>query len=293
MRLESKGYIFSTDEVIYKKVDEILDFKIGDVRNIESLLPVMRNVDIIINAAALKQVPTCEYFPYEAVLTNIMGAQNIVSIIANYEISVETVVCISTDKACKPINVMGMTKALQERIFIEGNLKCPKTRFVGVRYGNVLASRGSVIPYFINQISNNKPITITDKRMTRFFLSLDDAVDVIFFAIEKAKRGQIIIPKPPSAYIEDVARVLIGRRKIKKEYIGIRPGEKIHEIMISEEECYRTIDLGKFYAIETVFPESRPAKNNQSSINKEFTSADNLMTLNQIKTLLQNNNLTI
>ena len=291
MRLEWKRKAVATDEIIYHQADEILDFQIGDVRDLKSIHGVLRNVDIVINAAALKQVPTCEYFPYEAVRTNVEGPQNIVTAIANNGCKVDTVVCVSTDKACKPVNVMGMTKAIQERIFMQGNMKCPETRFVGVRYGNVLASRGSVIPLFINQIQNGGPVTITNPNMTRFLLSLDDAVDTIFFAVKEAERGEIIIPKPPSALVEDVADVIIGNRSIDKQNIGIRPGEKIHEILVSEEECFRTINRGDYFAIQTVFPEFRSTSQQADLLEKEFSSADNLMSTSDIRNLLEKNNL--
>ena len=221
------------------------------------------------------------------------GPQNIVTAIANNGCKVDTVVCVSTDKACKPINVMGMTKAIQERIFMQGNMRYPETRFVGVRYGNVLASRGSVIPLFINQIQNGGPVTITNPTMTRFLLSLDNAVDTIFFAVKEAERGELIIPKPPSALVEDVADVIIGNRSIDKQNIGIRPGEKIHEILISEEECFRSISRGDYFVIQTVFPEFRSTVQQEGFLEKEFSSADNLMSTSEIKSLLKKNNLLV
>ena len=292
MRLDFKRKTVATDEIIFHQTEEILEFRIGDVRDFHSIEGVLKNIDIVINAAALKQVPTCEYFPFEAVRTNIEGAHNIITAIVNNDLDVETVVGVSTDKACKPINVMGMTKSIQERIIIEGNLRCPDTRFIVVRYGNVLASRGSVIPLFINQIKQGGPVTITDSRMTRFLLSLDSAVDLIFIAIKNSKIGQTIIPKPPSVLMEDVVDVLIGDRNIKKEYIGIRPGEKIHEILISEEECIRTRDCGKYYAIDPVFPELHPWVG-ESDIITEYNSCDNLFNKSEIKTLLEKNNLLV
>lgn len=293
MRLEWKRKAVATDEIIYHQAEEILEFRIGDVRDFHSIEGALKDVDVVINAAALKQVPTCEYFPYEAVRTNIEGAHNIVTAIANNGFEVDTVVCVSTDKACKPINVMGMTKAIQERIFIEGNLKCPETKFIGVRYGNVLSSRGSVIPLFIDQIKHGGPVTITDSRMTRFLISLDEAVDTIFFAIKEASRGETIVPKPPSALMEDVVNVIIGDRNIEKQFIGIRPGEKIHEKLISEEECFRTINRGDYFAIQTVFPEFRSTLQQADILEKEFSSADNLMCTSDIKSLLEKNNLLV
>ena len=162
------------------------------MRDFDSVAAVLRDADVVFNAAALKQVPTCEYFPYEAVRTNIGGAENIVRAIQKHRLPVETVVGISTDKACKPVNVMGMTKAIQERVFIQGNMRCPDTRFVCVRYGNVLASRGSVIPLFHDQIRNGGPVTVTTPEMTRFLLSLDQAVDTVFAAVRSgAARGDL------------------------------------------------------------------------------------------------------
>lgn len=293
MRLDWKRKAVATDEIIFRQAEELLEFRIGDVRDFHSIQSALNNVDIVINAAALKQVPTCEYFPFEAVRTNIDGAHNIVKAIENNGYEVDTVVCVSTDKACKPINVMGMTKAVQERIFITGNLRCEKTRFIGVRYGNVLSSRGSVIPLFIDQIKHGRPVTITDPRMTRFLLPLDKAVDTLFFAIKEAKRGEIIVSKPPSALIEDVVNVMIGDRNIEKQFMGIRPGEKIHEILISEEECFRTIDRGDYYAIQPIFPECRTSKQSENHLEKEFSSADNLLSTLEIKRLLEENNLLI
>ena len=168
MRLKYQNKAKSTDEVIFNNFNELLEFRIGDVRDYHSVLSAIKNSDLVINAAALKQVPSCEYFPYEAVNTNITGAENIVKTIKENNLNVETVLCVSTDKACKPVNVMGMTKSIQERIFVSANILCPDTKFICVRYGNVIASRGSVIPLFHEQIMLGGPITITVKDMTRF-----------------------------------------------------------------------------------------------------------------------------
>ena len=203
--------------------------------------PSLREVDIVVNAAAMKQVPTCEYFPYEAVRTNIEGAENIVRAIQKHNLPVETVVGVSTDKACKPVNVMGMTKAIQERVFIQANMRCPNTRFVCVRYGNVLASRGSVIPLFHEQIRNGGPVTITTPDMTRFLLSLDDAVG---HGLRRDHRtacpGETYVPRAPPLEDRRHRRGADRRPRHQDEGDGIRPGEKIHEIMVSEEEAYRT-----------------------------------------------------
>src|SRR4029079_12332051 len=180
----------STDEVIYNNFRNVLEFRIGDVRDYGDVCSVLKAADIVVNAAALKQVPTCEYFPAQAIMTNCLGAANIVRAIEQNGYAVETVVGVSTDKACKPVNVMGMTKSLQERIFVSANVLNPKTRFICVRYGNVLASRGSVIPLFHEQIRNGGPVTLTDTRMTRFLLSLEEAVDTVLAALRGARPGE-------------------------------------------------------------------------------------------------------
>lgn len=245
-----------TDEVIYNNFNNTVSFIIGDVRNYNDVVSALRDVDIVLNTAALKQVPSCEYFPYQAIDTNLNGPNNIVNAINNFKIPVETVVGISTDKACQPINVMGMTKALQEKIFLTANLNNLKTRYICVRYGNVLASRGSVIPLFLTQIQSGGPVTITDERMTRFLLSLNNAVDLIFNAILKGNAGETFIPIVPSAKMTDLAKVLIGDRDIEILTTGIRPGEKIHESLISAEEMLRAWKIDDFtYVINSVLPE--------------------------------------
>lgn len=286
MRLDYKQQRAATEEIIYDRAEDMLDFHIGDVRNYSSITNVIRNVDVIIHAAALKQVPTCEYFPYEAVLTNLVGSQNIVRAIQESNAPVETVVGVSTDKACKPVNVMGMTKAIQERILIRANMNCPDTRFICVRYGNVLASRGSVVPLFQEQIRNGGPVTITTPEMTRFLLSLDQAVDTVFAALREANRGEIYIPRIPSAKVIDLASVLIGKRKIEKKIIGVRPGEKAHEILVSEEEAPRTVSRGEYYyVILPILPELRVGKATQV-LSSEYSSADNLVNKEDLRTLL-------
>jgi len=210
----------------------------------------------------LKQVPTCEYFPFEAIQTNLIGAQNLARAIRETRTSVETVVGISTDKACKPINVMGMTKAIMERILIEANIGC-ETRFACVRYGNVIASRGSVVPLFREQIANGGPVTLTMKEMTRFLLTLDQAVDTVLAAVRSARAGETYVPRVPAARVEELADVMIEglsrassrERPIEKVFTGIRPGEKVHEIMVSDEECYRTIGRDGYYVIRPMLPE--------------------------------------
>jgi FlaA1/EpsC-like NDP-sugar epimerase len=294
MRLEYQNGKYATDEVIYNNFRRQLEFRIGDVRNYHSVAAAVRDAHVVINAAALKQVPTCEYYPYEAVMTNIMGAENIVRVIQEHSLDVETVVGVSTDKACKPVNTMGMTKALQERVFIQANMRCSKTRFVCVRYGNVLASRGSVIPLFHEQIRRGGPVTITTQDMTRFLLSLDDAVNTIFAAVQGAAPGETYVPRVPSARVVDLAQVLIGDRPIQVQIVGIRPGEKIHEIMVSEEEAYRTTPRGQWYAIRPMLPELNSEINDPvPCLEKEYSSADGIMTFKEISQLLETNKLTL
>lgn len=285
MRVEYETRKNPTDEIIYNNFKRILEFRIGNVRDLEAIKSAIDGVDIVINAAALKQVPSCEYFPWEAAQTNIAGAENIVRAIKNSHHKVETVVGVSTDKACKPVNVMGMTKAIQERVFIAANISLPKTRFICVRYGNVLASRGSVIPFFHEQICNGGPVTVTTKDMTRFLLPLDKAVDTIFAALINAKPGETFIPIVPSFKIINVARSLIGTRNTKIKIIGIRPGEKKYEILISDEEAFRTRKCGKHYAILPMLPELATTKI-KPAIEKEYSSADHPMTLKETRELL-------
>ena len=211
MRLRFLHRTAATDDVIYQHARDLLAFRIGDVRDYETLLEAVRDTDIVIHAAALKQVPTCEYFPVEAVRTNVLGADALVRATLSPGAHVETVIGISTDKACKPINVMGMTKAVMERILVEANLRQPATRFACVRYGNVVASRGSVVPLFLEQIAHGGPVTVTLKEMTRFLLTLDRAVDTVLAALGEAKPGEIYVPKVPAARMVDLAEVLDRR----------------------------------------------------------------------------------
>ncbi|MDI6877680.1 MAG: polysaccharide biosynthesis protein [Methanomicrobiales archaeon] len=292
MRLRYLNRKNATDEIIYNNFLRLLEFRIGDVRDYHSISSVLHGVDVVINAAALKQVPVCEYFPFEAVRTNIEGPENIIRSIREHHLPVSTVVGISTDKACKPINVMGMTKAIQERLLIHANMDCPDTRFICVRYGNVLASRGSVIPLFHEQIRSGGPVTITTLDMTRFLLSLDQAVDTIFAALIEANRGETYIPKVPSANVMDIAKILIGERPIKTVVTGIRPGEKIHEILVSEEEAHRTIERGNYYVILPVLPELRDSEY-KDTLSREYSSADNIMNYEQLKIQLEQHGLLI
>lgn len=287
MRTEYQTRAIGVSNYVYRNFHELVTFRIGDIRDYASLSAALRGVDIVFNAAALKQVPTCEYFPYEATLTNVVGPHHIVQAIRELNLPVETVVGISTDKACKPVNVMGMTKAIQERLFIEANLECPTTRFICVRYGNVLASRGSVIPLFIEQIRNGGPLTITTPDMTRFLLSLNRAVDTVFAALSQARRGETYIPRVPSAKVTDIATALIGNRPVETRIVGIRPGEKTHEILVSEEEAHRTVERDEgYYIILPALPELQDPAETRPRLTKEFSSAEHLLNLDEIKQLL-------
>ncbi len=290
MRLDFLNKDSSTDEVIYNNFLNLLEFRIGDVRDYSSVVSLIKDADIVINAAALKQVPSCEYFPYEAVRTNVEGAENIVRAIREHGFPVETVVGVSTDKACKPVNVMGMTKAVQEKVFIAANVLCPKTRFVCVRYGNVLASRGSVIPLFHKQIKDGGPVTITTDNMTRFLLPLDRAVDTVYNAIERALPGETFVPRAPATNIVTLAKALIEERNIPITVTGIRPGEKVDEIMFSDEEAPRAYQSGDFYAIQPMLPELvKEFKTGDRT--KEYSSADELMNLEETHAYLKTHGL--
>ena len=213
----------------------------------------MREIDVVFHAAALKQVPLCEYHVWEAVQTNIIGAQNVIQ--AALEEEVEKVIAISTDKAVKPVNAMGMSKAIQEKLFTAANFHkaSKKTVFACVRYGNVVGSRGSVIPLFKRQIESGGPVTITDPEMTRFILTLSEAIDLVFRAVTKAVGGEVFVLKIPAALVMDIAQVMVEslapRRGIPVRTIGVRPGEKIHEVLISEAEAVRTIEEDSTYTI--------------------------------------------
>lgn len=294
LRLEYLHKENTTDDVVYHNVRERLSFHIGDVRDASSLVGPLRSADVVFNAAALKQVPTCEYFPSEAVMTNIIGAHNIVRVIREQNLPVETVVGVSTDKAVQPVNVMGMTKSLQERVFLAANIDIPDTRFVLVRYGNVLASRGSVIPYFHEQIRIGGPLTITDERMTRFLLSLEDAVDVVLAAVDEGRPGETYIPRVPAARIIDVARALIEERPIDTKIVGIRPGEKLHECLVSGEESVRTFVRGKYYVIAPILPELAERSNYQGpALDKAYMSDGDLMDFEGTKALLERHRLMV
>jgi FlaA1/EpsC-like NDP-sugar epimerase len=293
MRLFYQYKAATTDDVIYRNAEQLLRFHVGDVRDYHAVNAALREADVVFNAAALKQVPTCEHFPFEAVQTNIIGAENIVRAIRENKLPVETVVGVSTDKACKPINVMGMTKAIQERILAQANMDCQHTRFVCVRYGNVLASRGSVIPLFHYQIRNGGPVTITTREMTRFLISTDEAVDLVFAAVQKANKGETFIPRVPSARVADMAEVLIGDRPVETVFTGIRPGEKIHEILVSEEEVHRTVQRGNQLVIMPIHPELRTVKGKEKTIESEYSSVNNLITKSELGKLLKEHKLLV
>lgn len=248
--------IFSRDE---KKQDDLrkiinndkVKFFIGDVRDKDSLISAVRGVDYIFHAAALKQVPSCEFFPIEAIKTNILGTDNVLSLAEDF--GVKKVVILSTDKAVYPINAMGMSKALMEKVMIAKSriLDSNKTIFCGTRYGNVMASRGSVIPLFIDQIKENKTLTLTNPNMTRFMMTLEDAVDLVLYAFDNGNQGDLFVQKAPSATIETLAKALIELydSKSKIKIIGARHGEKLYETLVSQEDMVKADDLGEYYRI--------------------------------------------
>jgi len=248
--------IFSRDE---KKQDDLrksinsnkVKYYIGDVRDAASVDMAVKNVDYIFHAAALKQVPSCEFFPLEAVKTNILGTENVLSAAEKYQ--VKKVVVLSTDKAAYPINAMGMSKALMEKVMVakSRNLDDSKTIFCGTRYGNVMASRGSVIPLFIDQIKSGKSLTVTDLEMTRFMMTLEDAVDLVLYAFENAKQGDIFVQKAPAATVETLAKALfeLYASEYKISLIGTRHGEKKYETLVNFEDMLKAEDLGNYYRI--------------------------------------------
>jgi len=287
MKLQWKNMKVATDDIYYHNFEEILDFRVGDVRDFESVTRSVKQSNIVIHAAALKQVPICEYFPQESVQTNIRGVQNIIRSIIEHENCVDTVIAISTDKACKPVNVYGMCKAVQERLIIEANLHCTSTKFICARYGNVAASRGSVIPLFKEQISTGRPVTITTKEMTRFLLTMEQATDIVFDALLTGKAGDTYIPNLVSFNVLDLAQLMIGNSNTGIKFIGIRPGEKIHEILISEEEIPRTTRKGNYYIIHPILPELSSRRMTKSPLNKEFSSADNVISRKELHQFLK------
>ncbi len=271
--------IFSRDEKkqddmrheFQAKMPEVADkikFYIGDVRSLESVKGAMHGVDYIFHAAALKQVPSCEFFPMEAVRTNVIGTDNVLT--AAIEAGVKSVICLSTDKAAYPVNAMGITKALEERVAVAKSrtVSPDKTKICCTRYGNVMCSRGSVIPLWIKQIKEGKPITITEPKMTRFIMSLDEAVDLVLFAFENGVSGDILVQKAPACTIETLAKAvkeLFGSNDEIK-VIGIRHGEKMYETLLTNEECANAIDMGDFYRV--------PSDNRSLNYDKYFNDGD-------------------
>ena len=237
----------------YPEYAEKIKFYIGDVRNIDSIRPAMVGVDYIFHAAALKQVPSCEFFPMEAVRTNVIGTENVLS--AAIDAGVKNVVCLSTDKAAYPVNAMGTSKAMMEKVIVaKSRTVAPeKTKICCTRYGNVMCSRGSVIPLWIDQIRAGKPITITEPTMTRFIMSLDEAVDLVLFAFEHGESGDILVQKAPACTIETQAKAVMKlfdkENKTEIKIIGIRHGEKMYETLLTNEECANAIDMGDFYRV--------------------------------------------
>lgn len=252
------------------KMPEVADkikFYIGDVRDLQSCKNAMHGVDYIFHAAALKQVPSCEFFPMEAVRTNVVGTDNVLT--AAIEEGVECVICLSTDKAAYPINSMGMSKAIEEKVAIAKSRLSGKTKNCCTRYGNVMCSRGSVIPLWIDQIKAGNPITVTEPNMTRFIMSLEEAVDLVLFAFEQGENGDLLIKKAPACTIQTQAEAvceLFGGKKEDIKVIGIRHGEKMYETLLTNEECAKAIDMGDFYRV--------PADNRGLNYDKYFKEGD-------------------
>lgn len=251
----------------YPEYADKIKFYIGDVRDIQSVRNAVRGVDFIFHAAALKQVPSCEFFPMEAVRTNVIGTDNVLT--AAIEEGVECVICLSTDKAAYPINSMGMTKAIEEKVAIAKSRMSGKTRICCTRYGNVMCSRGSVIPLWIDQIKAGNPITVTEPNMTRFIMSLEEAVDLVLFAFEHGQNGDLLIKKAPACTIQTQAEAvceLFGGKKENIKVIGIRHGEKMYETLLTNEECAKAVDMGEFYRV--------PADNRGLNYDKYFNKGD-------------------
>ena len=252
------------------KMPEVADkikFYIGDVRDLQSVKSAMHGVDYIFHAAALKQVPSCEFFPMEAVRTNVIGTDNVLT--AAIDEGVACVICLSTDKAAYPINAMGMTKAIEEKVAIAKSRMSGKTKICCTRYGNVMCSRGSVIPLWIDQIKSGNPITVTEPSMTRFIMSLEEAVDLVLFAFEHGENGDLLIKKAPACTIQTQAEAvceLFGGKKEDIKVIGIRHGEKMYETLLTNEECAKAVDMGDFYRV--------PADNRGLNYDKYFKEGD-------------------
>ena len=270
--------VFSRDE---KKQDDMrhefqaklpdaagkIKFYIGDVRDLASVKSAMVGVDYVFHAAALKQVPSCEFFPMEAVRTNVIGTDNVLT--AAIEAGVESVICLSTDKAAYPINAMGITKALEEKVAVAKSRTSGRTRICCTRYGNVMCSRGSVIPLWIDQIRNGQPVTVTEPSMTRFIMSLEEAVNLVLFAFEHGQNGDLFIQKAPACTIQTQAEAvceLFGGKKEDIRVIGIRHGEKLYETLLTNEECAKAEDMGDFYRV--------PADNRSLNYDKFFSEGD-------------------
>ncbi len=271
--------VFSRDE---KKQDDMrhdfqakmpevagkIKFYIGDVRDLASVKNAMHGVDYIFHAAALKQVPSCEFFPMEAVRTNVIGTDNVLT--AAIDEGVESVICLSTDKAAYPINAMGISKAMEERIAVAKSRTTDKTKICCTRYGNVMCSRGSVIPLWIEQVRDGQPITITEPTMTRFIMSLDEAVDLVLFAFEHGKTGDIFVQKAPACTIETQAKAVLSlfdkEHKSSIKVIGIRHGEKMYETLLTNEECSHAVDMGDFYRV--------PADNRDLNYDNYFNNGE-------------------
>ena len=288
--------IFSRDE---KKQDDMrhefqakmpefaekIKFYIGDVRDIQSVKNAMHGVDYIFHAAALKQVPSCEFFPIEAVKTNVLGTENVLN--AAIEAGVKNIVCLSTDKAAYPVNAMGTSKAMMEKVIVAKSrtVDAEKTKICCTRYGNVMCSRGSVIPLWIDQIKNGHQITVTDPKMTRFIMSLDEAVDLVLFAFENGKSGDILVQKAPACTILTLAKAvceLFGGDADAIKTIGIRHGEKMYETLLTNEECAHAIDMGDFYRVpcdnrglnyDKYFKDGNPERNTLTEFNSENTES--------------------
>lgn len=265
--------IFSRDE---KKQDDMrhkynndkIKYYIGDVRDLPSVKNAMHGVDYIFHAAALKQVPSCEFFPLEAVKTNVIGTDNVLT--AAIEEGVKKVICLSTDKAAYPVNAMGTSKAMMEKVFVAKarTVSPKKTLICGTRYGNVMCSRGSVIPLFIEQIKNGQPLTVTEPNMTRFIMSLEEAVDLVLFAFKQAESGDIMVQKAAASTIGDLAQAVkeLFHSDNEVKVIGIRHGEKMYETLLTNEECAHAIDLGDFFRV--------PADKRDLNYDKYFTDGD-------------------
>ena len=251
----------------YPDVAHKIKFYIGDVRDLESCRAAMPGVNFIFHAAALKQVPSCEFFPMQAVYTNVIGTDNVLT--AAIEAKVEAVICLSTDKAAYPINAMGITKAIEEKIAVAKSRYSGSTKICCTRYGNVMCSRGSVIPLWIDQIRHGNPITLTEPKMTRFIMSLEEAVDLVLFAFEHGQNGDILVQKAPACTIQTQAEAvceLFGGKKVDIKVIGIRHGEKMYETLLTKEECAKAEDMGNFYRV--------PADNRDLNYDKYFKEGD-------------------